>query len=648
MRCSNVAVVSRVSVVNHHILPRYLAFVALVVCATSGVVGCSEEGPAALAGDAALNDVADAADVAGDVGLGDLADTDIDAAADLAEADSDVAPDGGDAEDTAATDLVDGEAADGPAPDVTCEAPEPFDYSCSAGDPSSCPGGLCILGLCVGAVYDEGRWDACGDGTCDPCEGACPADCARPPALDRPRRYDRLATTLTVVIPGFNVISESEFEESVYGAVRSGGDIGENGLAFAPDVPDYRTAPEAPNQMVGVEYYGALAPEWMSEADAALVESFDWRTEQALHRYALVVAKFIRWRAELVGATDVNLLCHSMGCHITRYLLENDIEGVASSGLVARWTTIAGVIAGARLARLFDNPTVREVAPVIGINSWDFVHMHPDYVRDNSAVWDHDVRRADNPLLAGLAVHHVVATDPRVSETANIVRLLDLNNPDDEPNDGIVYSLDEYFHDQDEANRVTAVSGARLAPTRSYRNRDHFLVKEEPGTGILIAASLYHSRRVRIALTRLELLDDLESHRPFDGRTGTEPAEIAVRTEVRFNPYVLDTFGVDAVVAEQAVEDRSPELTRASQGSTRTLDYVLFEGPVFDDMDALYLTAELLEVDWYPRFEVVEWAADVHERLIRIDRSIPLENGDIVIENEKVRATLTVTVESLY
>ena len=111
---------------------------------------------------------------------------------------------------------------------------------------------------------------------------------------------------------------------------------------------------------------------------------------------------------------------------------------------------------------------------------------------------------------------------------------------------------------------------------------------------------------------------------------------------------MLDTFGVDTFVHEQAVEDRSPIVRPHTQGTSRDMDYRLFEGPVFDDMTELSLTAEVLEVDWFPRWGVDEWAADIHEQVILISRQVPIETGTLSFENERARGTIEVVVEQIY
>lgn len=137
---------------------------------------------------------------------------------------------------------------------------------------------------------------------------------------------------------------------------------------------------------------------------------------------------YIRHKLDQTGATHVNLACHSYGCLISRYMMENNLLGLAGENRFVRWFTSAGVIAGARLARLYDNDSVREVADLFGIGQGDFVVMNPNFVMDEAATWDHRIRAANSPYLGNMLIHHACGTDPRVAQALNIT-LLDLNKP---------------------------------------------------------------------------------------------------------------------------------------------------------------------------------------------------------------------------
>src|SRR5579883_1673251 len=273
---------------------------------------------------------------------------------------------------------------DSSVPDGACPPPPVFNYQCDPKNPATCPAGFCIFNQCVAGQFDSHQFDNCGDGVCSLCETAanCPADCGAPPVTTGAKVYDD-PNTITVWLHGFTNHTAATLKTTTYGAVMGWGDIGAAAATYGVNRPcgaDSQLA-SAPNQIVGVEYYGAIPPSWMSQQDVMEVEQYPYLGgPTGLQRYGLIVAKFIKWKMAQTGATHVNLACHSMGCLLARYVIENDVEHLASSNVFVRWVTSSGVIAGAQLARLYNNPSIQMFADQIGLAVDDFALMNPDYV----------------------------------------------------------------------------------------------------------------------------------------------------------------------------------------------------------------------------------------------------------------------------
>jgi len=529
--------------------------------------------------------------------------------------------------------------------DLDCAGQHPFTYFCSAADPASCPGGMCVGGFCIGPVMAPNRWDDCGDEVCEPCEkftGTCPVDCGGLPAMTGEKEYNN-DTTLTVWVHGYSN-SMSDWDTDTYGEVTSCSGILGDMKEFGIDRPCGNTAQGAlaPNQFLKVNYYGAIPADWLTPDQIAEIEAYPGQTgNYGLHRYALIVAKLLRKRLEMSGATHINVACHSMGCLVTRYIIERNIENLAAERRFVRWFTSAGVIAGARLARLYDNITVQELGTAFGIGQSDFIHMNPDFVQDEVCWWDHKLWEGNNPLLSGMIIHHMCATDPRIAEALNIA-LLDLNNPGDEPNDGIMYTMDEFFHSQADGVAFQAADGSGAPASNSFYYIDHMSLPKTKAAGVLATANLFHNRRVRISLKELHLKKDRESHGLFDGENGTPPADIIIESAVRYNPYIKQTYGQDILIHEQLLAHRSPEMFNQLEGTTIPWDKTIFMAPVFDEMTSLWLDLRLLEVDWYPRFGVQEWIFDKDQLLGSFTGQVSLTNHTFEVDNEYVRATIEV------
>ncbi|MBN2497469.1 MAG: hypothetical protein JXR96_22950 [Deltaproteobacteria bacterium] len=636
---------------------RLFAVLAMISTALFFVASCADGAAGTDAGvDAASDD--GASDGGGDQAMdGNDGGTD-DGGGEDAGADGDGA--GGDSADGDIMNDAGDEPADGSdgggdsggdqAGDLDC-SPEPFDYSCDPEIPETCPGGFCVLGNCIAPVLDPDRWEACGDGSCDPaaCETAanCPVDCGQAPEMSGEKDYDN-QTTITVWVHGFYNKSPEDIESMVYGQDENCSGILGKLAEYGIDRPCGAGAPgdTAPDQLAKLEYYGAIPAGWLSADDIAEIEQHPYDGPEALDRYALIVAKYIRHKLDVSGATHVNLACHSMGCLISRHMLENDIEGLASENRFVRWFTSAGVIGGARLARLYDNPEVRDAAPMLGLELSDFVIMHPDFVQDRTCVWDHRLHEGNNPLLGHMIIHHAGACDPHIQEALGIA-LLDLNNPGDEPNDGIMYTDDEFFHRQDPAIALTSTGGVTIQPALNIVYVDHMTLPDSEAAAAMAAATLFHRRKVVIRLAWVELLQDREHHDALDGEHGEAPADIIVETQVRY-PFLQAQFGKDVLLHDSQIEYRTPPMFTQDAGTQLDPDLVIFSAPVFDGMQDVQMRFKLLEADWYPRVEVREWVFDAHERLIERDLLIPLVDDSISLESEYARIQIAVEVHDLY
>jgi hypothetical protein len=443
--------------------------------------------------------------------------------------------------------------------------------------------------------------------------------------------------------------------QTVYGAVGGGcGDLGDAVTIFRTGNPcggdpNFDTAP---NQVVSVEYYGAIPATWMSQQDIMEVEQYPYiGGPTGLQRYGLIVAKFIKWRMAHTGATHVNLACHSMGCLLARYVIENDLEQLASQNKITRWVTGAGVIAGAQLARLYNNPQVQMAAVNIGLAVDDFALMNPDYVQAHASSYDHKLWQGNNPLFAGMLIHHVGATDPRVPQALNI-QLLNLNNPQQDPNDGIMYTFDEMFASQSAAASVQTPSGQVVSATHSFLHIGHMNTTAGTDFKALLVAGLYHRRKVFITLDSITLKKDHEWSLATPLELGAPPAEVVAETLVRYDPYTMPMYGVTALVDDDEMAYWSPPMFQQTQGTTLAPGQVIYAGPIFDDQTVLRLTLTLTESDYYQRYQVNEsFPAFSDKQLIQVDQNITLANGmkqSIQASGDGADIVLGVSVVPLY
>ena len=544
--------------------------------------------------------------------------------------------------------VLDAEVIDGGFDAATC-APATPSYTCTS-DPGSCPGGTCITSWCLGPDRDPHRWDACGDGTCAPCEreAGCGIDCGGPARTGMPT-YDP-GTTITLQLHGVSVGATSTTDALTYGDVLPDRTLETTLRLFAPTLPGGIASPTAPNQLVAIEYYGTHAASWLSDSEIAEIEAHDAHGPSALERYALIVAIFLEHRLADAHATGVNILCHSMGCHITRYLVEHDLRQLASSGRIARVLTIAGALNGAGLAELFDNPMLQGYAAVAPIQTSDFTHLDPSYVEDESAIWDHHLSEANNPMWAGIEIHSATGTSPVAA--FSVVRPLDVTNPDDEPNDTVLYARDTFFTAQDAAARFVTSGGEHVLPSHTWNDATHTSMESTLGAVASAAAAMLSHRRVTITLHDVTLHHDHEMpHGTIGTVFGSAPADLASNVSVTYAPFLETTFGAavaGAIVSEQSVDARSAPFFQMSQDQTMDPAVVLFDAPVFDGQTQLHLVYELREVDHYPRFGIDELPSGEGSVLGAIDADVDLTDHTLVIDTLDVHASVDVHVTTMW
>ncbi len=460
-----------------------------------------------------------------------------------------------------------------------------------------------------------------------------PAPCApHDPPLANP------ATTVTVEVHGWKGFDSAFPPDEVYGRDRSGSHISDT-IRLIGNLPDGLQNPTAPQQVLGTRYYGTIPPAYYTDSDIQEVEALE-----GIPRYALIVAKHAHHVMERSGATNVNFVCHSMGGLVTRYLMEHDLEALVSQGKVARWVTLAGLIPGASLARLFGGIIV-EAAEEYGINVIDIEHMMPSWVNENVAC-DGNGEEGNSPIFGGIYIHHVIADAYLLEEYS--LPLLDLINPGFLPNDAVLFTAEQHFHGQAPEARFPAASGELLEASRSYHEADHFAIRDSLGAHAAAAAALLGSRRVRVTLTEMTLLNDEEKDDIFDfGEHGFPPAEIVAESEVSW-PY-LESLGIQEFVGERDRNNRVVPVTEMFEGDTAgNLGLVLYDSPVLDEVDEFILKLRMREVDWYPTEDVLEYIFDVDDSMGTAVLTLPVEAQTFQLNLPSVVVKLNVAVYTLY
>jgi hypothetical protein len=150
--------------------------------------------------------------------------------------------------------------------------------------------------------------------------------------------------TVTVYIHGFD--PKGYRESGVFGE-----DIVE---PFFDEIPTYIGIPTTaneedlnkPNIFASTTYYGDTTPDYYTDADVSELDAVTKKYGGGIPRYALIVAKYAKHLLERTGAQQVNFVSGSMGSLVTRWLIEKDVENLASHKQIARWFSVEGVVNG--------------------------------------------------------------------------------------------------------------------------------------------------------------------------------------------------------------------------------------------------------------------------------------------------------------
>jgi len=407
--------------------------------------------------------------------------------------------------------------------------------------------------------------------------------------LAAPGRAQDPARTATIYVQGFEqagAASHATFGEDL-------GDPLLDDLANLAGMPvaDGR-ATLRPNVAAMTSYYGDTPPAWYTAAERARLEQVTAQWGGGVPRYAQIIADYAGELMRRSGATQVNFVTTSFGSLIVRWLIEKDVDGLASGRRIARWLSLEGVLAGnwaASRDRLVGYVQAVEPLPI------DVAHMDYDWVDANL----HRPRtQADHPNYAGILMGQIVSTDDSYNRSALTSLMRSFNEW--LPNDGVQAVPDACFQDVTARSRL-----AGLPPTLGWFRNDHFGIQQARGAWAQIATFLTQRRRVTVTMTSARVLDLKE---PDQWYWDWRPAEVLFECRVHA-PAVAARWGIGDAVSTREKEGGVAPLRRyQTKGETQTFTEVLFDDMVLAEERELHLTLRAEEVDYDWRYGVFETA----------------------------------------
>lgn len=364
--------------------------------------------------------------------------------------------------------------------------------------------------------------------------------------------------------------------------------------------------PVAPTQVAVTTYYGDHYPSYYSQDDIDEVNAITATYGGGVPRYALIVAKYAREVMNRSGASQVNLVGYSFGGLVTRYIIEKDLENLASDKKIARWIGIAGVISG-NFAATNGGPLADIFFNQYGGEPIDMEHMTYGWVTDNI----NDPRYSSScEWLADFPVHFWLAAD----DNAYGQFVTSLSG---KANDGLVLLDDAML-----VNLPSALLYNNQLPTVSTLHANHNTMKSKSALYAGLAADLFGRTRVTVTLREVTVKT------PFDaGATGEYVFGVKVTS-----PEAA-VYGVADAVQDLRAEDNSLPFVSMATNVPATINLLWFDDMVLPGERELILETNVEEIDGDLIYQVNEVSGEQREALQNAQLSVDAMNdGEYAID----------------
>ena len=365
-------------------------------------------------------------------------------------------------------------------------------------------------------------------------------------------------------------------------------------------------------------YYGANPPDYYDGNDIADIEEVTKTYGGGIPRYAMIVAKYARHVMELTGAEQVNFVSASMGSLVTRWLVEKDLEHLASEKKIAKWYSLEGVIRGNKMA---SNKDLVKYANTFEKQPIDVTHMSYQWIEANLHKPKSEMASAYYGSIETIFESSTKASDPfgwLMPKT---------------PNDGYQAVADTYF-----ATFLPQTKYKGYAPAHTYFHQTHLGLKKYDGAWASVATFLLPHKRVRVTLTEATVEDIHEKTYYFN-----KEAEIVFESEV-FSPYIKQIWNITDAIDQRLYDSGALPIHKYKKdGETKALNQVIFDGYVLDQTEQLIVKMAAYEVDQSAKYGVHDelgTKAKLGGNTIQID----LQNGNYEIVGKDWIGTISVEI----
>lgn len=425
------------------------------------------------------------------------------------------------------------------------------------------------------------------------------------------------AETPTVVVHGFD--SSGASQAGTFGLDESDDSI--EPLAAMLGLPMSYASPLAKNQVAYTEYYGSDAPPYFTQADRDQLAMVTAQYGGGIPRYAFIVAKYAREVMRRTGTRQINLLGVSMGGLVSRWIVEKDVDGLASSGKIARWIVIEGVVGGSWPASQAGGSVREWMEEYYDLNTIDLEQMRYSWIDANL---HNPHNSSSSPFLAQFETHFLIPSDDEYNDYA-------LSLASGDPNDGVQLLEDTFLHNLGSQSLFLG-----RYPTRSAFAATHESSKQHTGLRAAVAAQLFGRKRVTVRLRDVFIINDRELSAGGDG-------EYVFGVAV-YSPRALADYSVGQPVHELRSNDNNLDFRRLESLTTHTVDITWFDDMVLPGETSLRLETNVDEIDQDLLYDVWEYSASPKQDMSDAVLSISTESpGTYHISTTDWRGVVEVT-----
>ncbi len=348
-------------------------------------------------------------------------------------------------------------------------------------------------------------------------------------------------------------------------------------------------------------YYGTQAPDYYTPEDIQDIENITKQYGGGIPRYAMIIAKYAKHAMKVTGADYVNFIGASMGALVSRWIIEKDVEHLASEHKILRWMSIEGVIRGNKMA---SSSNLLSIVNTVQKQPIDVEQMNYNWIKNNL----HNPRdKADSPYYGTILISELSST-----KSADPFGWLMSTTP----NDGYQAVRDTYF-----ASFTPQSLFHAQQPSHTYFHQTHLGIKRDKGAWANIATFFLPHKRVRVTLTDVTVNNIHEKTNYFNKR-----AEIVFGSEV-FSPLVQQQWDIPDAISEQTYDSgRLPIRRFRKNHEHQTINQIIYDDYVLADEKTLTLTLSAYEIDNSAMYHVHDGLTK-KSRLGNTSLDVNLQNG---------------------